>query len=154
MRLQAMIRSRRTPLPGLAMRCTIVAPSDVCPLRERRFAGPGDMVRGVRTICFIPSSRQQPIFSPLLRVVWSVNAKTQAAAGCFWTVPTPARDGGAAWLTAATEIRPGNITSALGRFDPAVKIIGLGRGRVVRVLATQRHWDGLNTPLAVRQARL
>ena len=112
MQLQAMTRSRRTHLPGLAMRCTIVAPSDVCPLRERRFAGPGDLVRGVRTICFIPSSRQQPIFSPLLRAVWSVNAKTQAAAGCFWTVPTPARDGGAAWLTAATEIRPGNTTGA------------------------------------------
>jgi len=112
MQLQAMTRSRRTHLPGLAMRCTIVAPGDVCPLRERRFAGPGDLVRGVRTICFIPSSRQQPIFSPLFRAVWSVNAKTQAAAGCFWTVPTPARDGGAAWRTAATEIRPGNTTGA------------------------------------------
>ena len=40
------------------------------------------------------------------------NAKMQAAAGCFWTVPTPARDGGAAWRTAATEIRPGNSTGA------------------------------------------
>ena len=86
--------------------------SDVCPLRERRFAGPGNLVRSARTICFIPSSRQQPIFSPLIRAVWSVNAKTQAAAGCFWIVPTPARDGGAAWRTAATETRPGNTTGA------------------------------------------
>src|SRR5262249_1082158 len=112
MQLQAMTRSRRTHLPGLAMRYAIVAPSDVCPLRERRFAGPGDVVRDVRTICFIPSSRQQPTFSPLFRAVWSVNAQTQAAAGCFWTVPTPTRDGGAAWLTAATEIRPANTTGA------------------------------------------
>ena len=133
-----MTRSRQTNLPGLAMRCTLVAPSDVCPLMERTFAGPGALVRGVRTICFIPSSRQQPIFSPLnappakLRAVWSVNAKTQAAAGCFWTVPTPARDGGAAWLTAAIEIRPGNTTGARP-VDLAVKIIRLGRDRVVRV---------------------
>src|SRR6185436_16694463 len=121
MQLQAMTRSRRTHLPGLAMLSTIVAPSDVCPLRERRFAGPGDLVRGARTICSIPSSRQQPIFSPLFRAVWSVNAKMQAAAGCFWTVPTPARDGGAAWLIAATEIRPGNTTGARP-VDPAVAI--------------------------------
>jgi hypothetical protein len=122
-------------LPRLAMRCRIVAPGDVCPLRERRFAGPGDLVRGARTTCFIPSSLQQPIFSPRFRAVWSVNAKTQAAAGYFWTVPTPARDGGAAWRTAATEIRPGSTTGAR-RVDLAVAIIGLGRDRVVRVPAT------------------
>src|SRR4029079_19040642 len=102
----------RTRLLGLATRCTIVAPSDTCPSREGRFVGFGVLVRSVRTICSIPSSRKQPIFSPLFRAVWSVSAKTQAAAGCLWTVPTPARDGGAAWLTAATETRPGNTTGA------------------------------------------
>src|SRR5262245_16170106 len=123
--LQTTTRSRRTHLPRLAMRCTIVGPGDVCPLKERRFAGPGDLMRGVPTICFIPSSPQQLIFSPRFRAVWSVNAKTQAVAGCFWTVPTPARGGGAAWRTAATEIRPGNTTGARP-VDLTVAIIGLG----------------------------
>ena len=124
-------------MPGLAMRCTIVAPGDVCPWRERRFAGPGDLMRGVRTICFIPSLPQQPIFSPRFRAVWFVNVKTQAAAGCFWTVPTPARDGGAAWRTAATEIRPGTTTGARP-VDLAVAIIGLGR-----------DWQGQRSSLVV-----
>src|SRR5215831_12806656 len=91
-------------------------------------------MRGLRTICFIPSSPLQLICSPRLHAVWSVNAKTQAAAGCFWIAPTPARDDGAAWPTAATEIRPGNTTGARP-VDRAVAI-GLERDRVVRVPAT------------------
>ena len=112
MLLPAMNRYRGIHSLGLATHCTIVGQGGVCPLKERRYAGCGDLMRGLRTICFILSSPQQLIFLLRIRTVRSVNAKTRAAAGCSWTVPTPARDGGAAWRTAATEIRPGSTTGA------------------------------------------
>lgn len=104
----AMSRFQPRRFAGLAMHCATAALSNVYPFMEWRFVGFGVPVRAVPIFCSIQSSPQQPIFLPLFRVVWSANALTKAAAGCFWTVPTPAKGAGAPWQTAAIETKLGN----------------------------------------------
>src|SRR5579864_7036797 len=91
------------------MHCTTVAPDDISPLTIRAFTGFGDPAREVQTSCFFRFSLVQPISSPLEQAISSVNAPMKAAAGCFWIVRTPAKGDGAAWLTAAIEIRLASI---------------------------------------------